>query len=72
LAHAIGEPKPKTFSTTEWIDLNVDQQITSRQTHFNINRNNKLQLGMNGISNSFYYLSGKIPLLWLNKNYVQF
>jgi hypothetical protein len=66
----------KTFNNSlppiEWFQLNFDQQITTRQTHFRVNKNNRLNLGMNALTNRFFYLNGKIPLAWLNMTFVQF
>ena len=66
----------KTFNRSlpheEWINLNFEQQITTRQTFFKMNSNNNLRVGLNAISNRFFYLNDKIPLEILNKNPVQY
>ena len=67
----------KTFNDKitrdEWIHLNIDQHMTSRQTNFMINRNNNLVVGMNALSNRFYaLLNGLIPLTWFNDGYQKF
>jgi hypothetical protein len=54
--------------SNEWLHLNFNQIITSRQTSFRINKNNNLNIGMNALSNRLLYLNGKIPFLWLNKS----
>ena len=64
----------KTFNECipfdEWIHLNLDQCVNSRQNHFIINRNNNLNIGMNALSSRFFALNNKIPLEWLNDNYI--
>ena len=59
----------KTFNHStpmpEWTYLEFYQQITTRQVYFNVNRNNRLHLGMNALCNKFFYLNRKIPLTWL-------
>jgi hypothetical protein len=53
----------------EWVNLNFNQVITSRQTCFHINRNNRLIVVMKAISNRLIFLNDKIPLKLLNKGY---
>ena len=55
--------------STEWIHLNVNQVLTSRQTCFHINKNNNIIVGMNALSNRLHYINDKISLGWLNKSY---
>ena len=61
----------KTFNdqtqSDEWVHLNFEQLVSSRQTTFMINRNNKLNVGMNLLTCRFYALNNKIPLEWLNE-----
>jgi hypothetical protein len=57
---------------SDWIQLNFDQQITTRLTHFRVNKNNRLILCINALTNRFFYLNGKISLAWLNLTFVQF
>ena len=56
--------------TDEWLHLNFNQIITSRQTLFMTSKNNNLKVGMNCLTNRFQHLNGKIPLCWLNKSYL--
>jgi site-specific recombinase XerD len=60
------------IQSTEWIMLNLNQVKTSRQKCFRINKQNKLNVGMNAVSNRLHYLNDKIPLEWLNKPYSSF
>ena len=53
----------------EWLHLNIDQVITSRQTRFQINRSSRTRIGRHSMCNRFYQLNGKIPLAWLGKSY---
>ena len=50
----------------DWISLNVDQILTTRQTVFQILKSNKTKVGLNIPTNKFaQLLNGKIPLEWL-------
>jgi hypothetical protein len=51
----------------DWIQLNFDQQLCSRQTLIKMNRNINLRVGLNVIAKRVFYLKNKIPLLLLNK-----
>ena len=66
----------KTFNDKipfdEWISLNFEQQNSSRQTNFMINKNNNLVVGLNALSNRLISLNGEIPLVWLNENYTKY
>jgi hypothetical protein len=53
----------------EWVQLNVNQYFTSRQTFFRINTNNLLTCGTNELSNKLHHLNGLIKLDHLNLNY---
>ena len=35
------------ISTTDWINLNLNAAVTSRQTKLIINKNNRFRIGMN-------------------------
>ena len=56
----------KTFNEclpiNEWVHMNFDQVITSRQTKFQINRSNRTKIGKHSMCNRFYQINGKIPL----------
>ena len=53
----------------EWMSLNFQQVLTSRQTNFKSLKVNKLKIGNNSVTNRLSILNGKIPLDWLNKSY---
>ena len=55
--------------TPYWININFNNIHTSRQTRFMTSKANRLKVGMNLISNRFYYLNGKIEMDWLNLSY---
>lgn len=57
------------FPLQEWTQLNFSIILTTRQSKFAINRNNRLCVGNNAICNRLNVLNDKIPLTWLNKNY---
>ena len=48
------------------INVNLNNIQTTRQTKFVTQRTNRLKIGMNILSDRFYYLNGKIELDWLN------
>ena len=50
----------------EWLDLNINQILTSCQTKFQILKTNNRKVGLNKLSNRLSCLNGKIPLEWLN------
>jgi hypothetical protein len=53
----------------EWLHLNIDQAITSRQSKFQIYRSNRTKIGRHSMCNRYYQLNAKIPLAWLGKSY---
>ena len=54
------------FNTREFCLLNVNQILTSRQTHFISLKSNNHRVGINRLSNRLYVLNKAIPLDWLN------
>ena len=56
----------------EWLHLNINHVLTSRQTNFIVNRDCKHTIGMNTITNRLHSLKNIIPLEWLNQNYLQY
>ena len=48
--------------TQDWVNINLNSIYTTRRKKFMIYRVNRLKVGMNYISNRFYYLKGKIDL----------
>ena len=50
----------------EWIFLNFNIILTSRQTNFFAMKGNNKRVGLNAISNRFYILNNRIPLNSLN------
>ena len=50
--------------TNEWIHLNFNQILTSRQTTFMATKNNRKKVGLNAFANRVWVLNGKIPLDW--------
>ena len=45
----------------DWISLNFDQILTSRQTTFMISKTNKTKIGLNTMANRLSILNGRIP-----------
>ena len=56
----------KAPHTIEWVSLNFNQILTTRQTSFMTHKNNKQKVGLNAMANRLKILNGKIPLSWLN------
>ena len=52
--------------TTEWVALNFNQILTSRQTLFMSLRANKRKVGLNALANRVFILNNKIPLAWFS------
>ena len=52
-------------STSDWVKLNFQQTLTSRQVNFKISQTNKYKIGLNLIGNRLTVLNNKIPLKWL-------
>ena len=50
----------------EWVSLNFNQILTSRQTTFKSNKANSKRVGLNALANRLFILNGRIPLSWLN------
>ena len=50
--------------TCEWVHLNFNQILTSRQTTFMATKNNRKRVGLNAFANRVFILNGKIPLCW--------
>ena len=55
-----------TNPTLDWVSLNFDQILTTRQTVFLISKTNKNKVGLNILANRLAVLNGLIPLTWLN------
>ena len=49
--------------TLEWVSLNVNQIITTRQSNFIIMKTNRTKVGLNILSNRLHILNGMIPLI---------
>ena len=56
----------------EWVHLNFDQVLSSRQTNFIVNRSSKHTVGMNAMTNRLHSLNNIIPLEWLNYSFLHF
>ena len=50
----------------DWVSLNLNQVLTSRQTHFETLRDQNYKIGANIISNRIATLNKQIPLTWQN------
>ena len=46
----------------EWLHLNQNQILTSRQTHFKILKSHLLRVGLDAIANRLASINGKIEL----------
>ena len=56
----------------EWLHLNHNQILTSRQSHFQILKSNSLKVGLNALANRLANINGKIELAWLNLSFDSF
>ena len=54
---------------TDWINLNLNAVITSRQTKFITIKTNRVRVGMNAFSNRAWHINDKINMDWLNLSY---
>ena len=63
----------KTFNEKvpedEWLHLNDNIILTSRQTKFKCVKNNSLRIGLNCLANRFHHLNDMIPLAWLDVSF---
>ena len=51
---------------SDWVELNFNQILTSRQTLFKVTKNNNFKVGNNKLTSRISILNGKIPLKDLN------
>ena len=58
--------------TTEWVALNFNQILTSRQTKFIATKTNKRKVGLNALANRAYILNNRVPLEWFNLSFNSF
>ena len=58
----------KNSPETEWIALNFQQLLTSRQLNFTINKTNRTKVGNNILANRLHILNNKIVLSDLNES----
>ena len=56
------------FNSNEFIRLNINQIITSRQENFMALKSNNIKIEINCLANRLYILNGKIPLPWLKSS----
>ena len=54
------------YNSIEFLLLNFNQVLTTRQTTFKLIKNNRTRVGLNSLANRLYLLNGFIPLVWLN------
>ncbi len=61
-----------TMSTSDWVKLNFQQILTSRQTNFMVVQNNNYKIGNNLLCNRLTHLNNKISLSWLSLPFEKF
>ena len=54
------------FNSIEFVHLNQNQILTSRQTNFKTIKSNSFKVGINSLSNRLSHINNQIPLSWLN------
>ena len=59
-------------TTQEWVNLNFQQILTSRQVNFMISKTNSYKIGINLVCNRLTVLNNKIPLNWLRLSFPSF
>ena len=52
--------------SSDWIDLNLTQILTSRQSTFKISSTTNFKIGNNILSNRLSCINVQVPLAWLN------
>ena len=52
----------------EWVQLNYNQILTSRQTKFSISKESSKKVGQNMLTDRLSSLNGMIPFEWLNNS----
>ena len=57
---------------TEWVALNFNQILTSRQTRFLASKANKRKVELNALANRVFILNNRIPLEWFNMSFESF
>ena len=61
-----------SMSTLDWVKLNYQQILTSRQTNFMIIQTRNYKIGNNLLCNRLTLLNNKIPLSWLSLPFERF
>ena len=56
----------QVFNIIEFVHLNQNQILTSRQTMFKTLKSNAFKVGMNSLTNRLTHINDFIPLTWLN------
>ena len=56
----------KDFNVIEFVHLNQNQILTSRQTNFRTLKSNFFKVGINSLTNRLAHINDHIPLTWLN------
>ena len=59
----------QSIHTYEWIALNFNQILMSRQIKFKALKANKRRVGLNALANRLPILNDRIPLDWFNLSY---
>ena len=67
---------PRTYTSQsfkmEFVALNMNTILTSRQTKFIAIKSNNRKVGLNALANRFYILNNRIPFCELNKSFESF
>ena len=56
----------------DWLDMNVQQNFSSRSNMFQINDYSNIRIGKNMISNRLNVLNNQISLGWLNQSLISY
>ena len=58
--------------TSDWTKINFNIISTTGHSKFAVNSSDRLKLGMNVLSNRFWFLNGKIDMNWFNLSFESF
>ena len=61
-----------TDTSDDWLDMNVQQNFSSRSNMFQINDYSNIRIGKNMISNRLNVLNNQISLGWLNQSLISY
>ena len=61
-----------TESSNEFVALNLNTVLTSRQTKFQTHKSNRRKVGLNALANRLHVINNRVPLSELNKSFASY